>query len=102
VYVRVEVPTGLLELVEADDFRRFHVQLVGSADVAAAAAALQPVGRLDGDVAWIRLEGLRQLAGERRTPRWEAELARMLEFAKARGWLSADGREIQAHCEWGS
>jgi len=102
VYVRVEVRGGRLDLVEPDDFHRFHVRFVDAPDAAAAIEALQPVGRLDGEVAWVRVEALRELAGEHRTPQWEAGLARMLDFAAGHGWLSADGREIRAHCEWGT
>lgn len=57
-------------------------------------------GEVVGDHAWLDISWLRAAAGERDQD-WLAGFTGMLDFAGAQGWLSADGRRVRAHVDWG-
>ncbi len=46
---------------------------------------------------WIPVSLLQQLAGEARTPAWDAELTKMVAFAKSRGWYDEELDAVRAH-----
>jgi hypothetical protein len=67
--------------------------------VADPSAALAGWGRLQGDEVWVDVEAVRRAAAGRVGARWDADFAGMLDYARAKGWLSEDGTLIQAHVE---
>jgi hypothetical protein len=73
----------VLELREPDDFKDFKIVVRG----------------VDGLVPRHVLEGLAD--GRASDPAWRDEFEKMLAYAKAKGWLTADGA-IQGHVEFGS
>ncbi len=95
MYLRVSAEGTSLE--EPEDLKRFHVEVAPG--VQDPAVALVGWARLDGDHAWVDVEALRRAAAGRVGARWDADFAGMLEYAKAKGWLSEDGSAIQAHLE---
>lgn len=94
--VRAEVGDGRVTLLDAGDFQRFHVEVIGEArDLA---PVLRPYGDLDGDHAWLRLDAVEALAGEV-DDAWREGFAAMVDYARREGFLSADGTAIRAHLE---
>jgi hypothetical protein len=97
----VLVTTAGVTLEEPDDLGRFHVALdPGVADLD---AALRVAGwgqaQGDGDAS-ISVEALRTAAAAAPVePGWDARFDAMVDYARSKGWLSADGRAIQAHVE---
>jgi hypothetical protein len=57
-------------------------------------------GEVAGGDAWRDISQLRAAAGER-GQEWYDAFADMLAYAEAYGWLSADGRRVRAHVDWG-
>jgi hypothetical protein len=102
VTVDLTCSPAAVTLVEPDDLTRFDVVVLGSADRGELDQALvgSSVGRtLDGD-ALVTVDAVRRLAAGLVAESWEADFAAMLDYARSRGWLTDDGREIQAHVEW--
>jgi hypothetical protein len=100
MYLRVDV-SGAVELCDPDDFERFKLVVVGGSGEEELAAALAPHGRLlQGGDALVGVEAVKELAGERASePVWRARFAVMVEYARAHGWVDADGSSIRVHCE---
>jgi flavin reductase (DIM6/NTAB) family NADH-FMN oxidoreductase RutF len=96
VDLRVEPATA--RLLEPEVFDDLRVELVGAH--VPLAPQLTPVGiaRFD-EHAWVRVDALRELAGEAATPAWERSLAAMLDHARAQGWVDDDLGAVRAHCE---
>ena len=92
-----------LTLDEPDDFTSLKVRVHGArAETDALTDALEPVGTLDeGGNALLAIAQLRRLAGDRaRDEQWRASFDAMVEYARAKGWVTGDGARLQAHCEW--
>jgi hypothetical protein len=89
-------------LVEPDDFTSFQLTSRGPRDPGALDRALGDLGRVDDDHAhaWLALDGLRALAGERAgTPAWSESFDGMVRYADSKGWLTPAGDAIRAHIE---
>ena len=85
-------------LLEADDFHRFSVRLVG--DGAAEALRASGTGRLiSTSEAFVSVDAVRKLAGRETDESWDEGFSAMLRYAQSHGWLSSDGSEIKAHLE---
>jgi hypothetical protein len=90
-------------LVEPEDFRAFKLLARGAEDERALDDALGELGRVvsEGGHAWLSVDGLRALAGDRTEEQdWNDGFNSMVSYAQARGWLSSEGGEIRAHIEW--
>lgn len=89
--MRIRVEPGGPRLLDADNYADFAVELAAGADEAALAGRVD----VDGEQAWVDEPWLRALGGYDEAGRRERYEA-MLDFARGRGWLGADGR-IAAH-----
>jgi flavin reductase (DIM6/NTAB) family NADH-FMN oxidoreductase RutF len=85
-------------LLEPSSFDELRVVLVGVD--APFSTQLAPVGvvRLE-EHAWVRIDAIRQLAGEHATSEWEAAFVSMLEIARSHDWLDEGLGAVRAHCE---
>jgi hypothetical protein len=97
--VKVVVSADAVELVEADDTKRFHVEVREDADVAAVLDT-SGAGTLadDGehafiDIGWVRTNAV--AVG----PQWDQEFGAMLDFARSKGWVDEGSSSIRAHLE---
>jgi hypothetical protein len=97
----IVVSGGTISLGEPEDFKRFSVAATPGADVGGV-LAVSKWGWADsadeGEV-WIRAEAVRDAVGPQPPSGWTAQFDKMLEFARSKGWLSADGEGIRAHVE---
>jgi hypothetical protein len=95
------VPTVALR--DPDDLTSLKVLVnADTASVDELAGALAPVGTLDEQGnALLGIEHLKSLAQDRaRDPDWLASFDGMVAYARSKGWLTPDGKSLQAHCEW--
>jgi hypothetical protein len=102
--VQVDQTTNdpVVTLLEPDEVGSFALLVHGHPDAAALTRALGGLGTADADVrhAWLRIDGIRGLAGARaRDPRWSRRFEGMVEYARGTGWVSPDGASIRAHVE---
>lgn len=70
----------------------------------AAGHGLGPLGRLDGNHAWLHIEMLRDAAAEgvhADAAEWRASFDQMIAYATGKGWVSDDGRDVRAHVDTG-
>jgi hypothetical protein len=97
VIVEIRAGTGEpeVELLEPDVFTAFKVVVRGEGPPLAETAV---VARVD-DHAWIRIDALRELAGDAATPAWEESLQGMLAFARSKGWVDEELAAVRAHVE---
>ena len=92
----------VVSLEEPDDCKRFHLAVVGDADIRVVFGALvdAAAGRLEGDHAFVTVDAIRRMAKGRVGPTWDDDFGAMLEFAASKGWLDDQRVAIQAHVEW--
>lgn len=115
MYVRVDLATGKASLEDARDCRRFHLSVVGQADLPALDAALgaADVGHLDrpdrgdrpgeagdGEHAWVAIAAVRRLAAGQVDESWEADFEAMLAHAAGQGWMDEAATHVRAHIDW--
>lgn len=91
-------------VVEADDCRRLHVTT--SLSRAAVEVAIRTSGlgtAVENDHVLLDIDTLRQRAKATSSrPSWDEQWTRMIDYARARQWVSADGRRVLAHVEYES
>jgi hypothetical protein len=102
VYVEVDLSGSGSppRLVEPEDFKSFKLVVQGAAEARRLDEALGALGHEQpgGGHAWLRIDGLRGLAGELSgDPSWSEGFDAMVAYAGTKGWLSSDGEEIRAH-----
>lgn len=87
---------------EPEDLTRLHVEVDGVEEEAAdRALAASGLGRLaDRETAQLSVDGLRAASPDPAEPGWSERYAGMLAYAARKGWLSEDGRWLQAHTVW--
>jgi hypothetical protein len=91
-----------VDLDEPADHTRLDVLVIGtrSADVVHTALAEAEVGGLaDHGQASIRPAALRRLAGDI-DESWQASFDRMVEYARAKGWVNERTQDLVAHVRW--
>jgi len=100
VIIHADLDAATLTLVDAADFRGFHVAVTGG-DVGdeRLVAVLAPHGRLDGDHAWIDVDAVTALAGDAADDDWRAGFDGMVAYARDKGFLDVSGTAIRAHLE---
>jgi hypothetical protein len=97
MYVRV-TPGGV-SLEEPEDTRSFRVSLARPAEDLDLILRAAGWGMTDGDDALVEVEVLRQAASGRVSASWNDNFEKMIDYARGRGWLSADERFVRAHVE---
>ena len=96
--MRLVVHAGGVRLDDPADCRQFHVVHDRSVPLDAALRAAG-AGYADGAEAMIDVSWLRGQAHTRVGADWPADFAAMLQYAAAKGWLSADRGHVRAHIE---
>jgi hypothetical protein len=104
MFVRVDLggDPPFVALEDPADCTRFHVEVVNGDDLELASEVLTDagVGRIDeSGAAFVEVVAVRSLAEGRVGSGWLRDFNAMLEFATSKGWMSADGAEIEAHVE---
>jgi hypothetical protein len=102
VSVDATVRPATVALIEPKDCARFHLAVRGG-DEAAVREALESSGTgtlVDRDSAVVAVDAVRRLARGHVGDDWSERFAAMLGYAEKKGWLTADGAGIKAHCEW--
>jgi hypothetical protein len=81
---------------DAGSLRQLHAEFRGVDDSAAAAAlSAAGLGELSGDHVWLSVARLRAAADA--SPEGAAGFDGMIAYAAGKGWMSADGTQVQAH-----
>jgi len=85
-------------LADPDDFTAFSIGIAQNVPRPQVAAALAKMGPgLDGAEAFVSVATIKELAGERASDAgWLAQLDKMIDFAKPRGWLNESG-DVRGH-----
>ena len=94
--VIVSVTADGVELLEADDFTKFHVAAPAGVDVVAVLEQHVWGTAADGGDVWINVGSL--TAGER-SAEWTTSFEKMLAYAESKGWTDGERRRIRAHLE---
>ena len=86
-------------LEEPDDCGRFHLVCDVDPDLLGPALVEANVGSLEDDeTARINPEAIVRAVADRVAADWSERFATMVEYADAKGWITADG-DIRAHVE---
>lgn len=101
MFITVDVESGQLALEEPEVLTQFHVTASGG-DLDAVIAALGAHGRAADvdDHVLVAIDSVRAWAAGRVDDGWEQGFAKMLDFARSKGWLDDAEDHIQAHVEW--
>ncbi len=102
--VRVDTTAGTVVLEEPAAFTGFTVVAPAGADEAAVVAALGPDGRVAGEGhVWVRAAAVERWAGAAVEglvdDAWREGFAKMLDYARTKGWTDESGEFVQAHIE---
>ncbi len=101
MYLSIHADGGV-SIHEADDCGRLHLTVSG-VEHARADAALRAagVGEMHGtEHAYLDLEALHALARAASTADgWAEKWQAMVDYARAKGWIGADGRSVRVHVE---
>jgi hypothetical protein len=100
--VIVQLSAGSARVAEADDCTRLHVATSLPADAVDDALRQSGTGHLDtGEDALLDLETLRNRArADAREPGWDEKWAAMIDYARTKGWVTADDAAVRAHVEY--
>jgi cyclohexanecarboxylate-CoA ligase len=104
MYVRVDLGSRAVELIEPDNFKQFHVVASGQGLDDDVADALGDGGRRCATPSHVlvAIDLVRRLAAPQVGADWDAGFDKMLGFAQKMGWIDPTGGFIQAHTEWPS
>ena len=96
----VDVTASGVSLRGHREFQNFHVEAAEGVDVAEA-LTLAGAGRLAGEDVFVSTRWIRGVMAEREDDdeRWHEGFEAMLGYARAQGWIDADGDGIRAHVE---
>ena len=94
--VVVDTDRTRLEVLEREQLGKLAVQVTGPK--AQVDALLGPLGRLEGDHAWLRVDELRRRARPLDArDSWDEQFDAMVRFAAEHGWTDAEQRFVRAH-----
>lgn len=98
--VCVDTAAGTVVLAEPAAFTGFKVLAPVGADEAAVAAVLGADGRVAGEGhVWVRAAAVEGWAGAAADDAWREGFAKMLDYARTKGWTDESGEFVQAHIE---
>ena len=103
MYLQVDVSgtPSHVRLEEPEDCARFKLVVRGAENPQSLATALDGIGRLaDGDRHVDRGWRASPHGGRWVPESWDESFEKMLAYARKKGWMSGDGTEVRAHCEW--
>lgn len=91
-----------VEIVEIDDFKKFHIAASGSLELTAAQFVQAGAGRmLNADQAEVSIAFIEQQAGSRlQDETWVHGLKQMLDYALSKGWINERHQAVVGHIEW--
>lgn len=97
----VQLSAESARVAEADDCTRLHVTTSLPADAVDDALRGSGLGRLDtDDGVLLDREALRIRArAVADAPDWDERWTKMIDYARSKGWLTADGAAVRAHVE---
>lgn len=92
-------PSGTVGIVEAGNFRGFHIAGTKPRDTATRSSLAEQGIHFDDALAqaFVEPDTVRSLAKGDRD--WEIGFGSMIDYAKSKGWIDDQGR-IGAHTEW--
>ena len=98
----VWLSAGSARVAEADDCTRLHVTTSLPTDAVDDALRGSGTGHRDsGEDALLHLETLRARARVgAREPGWDEKWAAMIEYARTKGWVTADEAAVRVHVEY--
>lgn len=100
----VQLSAGAARVAEPDDCTRLHVATSLPADAVDEALRGSGAGRLapEGD-ALLDVETLRRRArAAADAPDWDDRWTTMIDYARSKGWVTADDAAVRAHVEYGA
>lgn len=96
--MRIFVTEHGVDLVEPEDFTRFHVESELSPREIDTALRASYAGNMNGAEALVALDFIRSDAGPPSSDdQWISGFQAMISYAKTRGWLTEDGLHLLAH-----
>ncbi|MEJ2862130.1 hypothetical protein [Actinomycetospora flava] len=99
----VQLSAGSATVAEPDDCTRLHVATSLPADAVGEALLGSGIGRLEAGDALLDLETLRDRArAGAQEPDWDEKWAKMIDYARTKGWVTADDAAVRAHVEYGA
>ena len=84
---------GAVRLEEPANLKQFKLVVEGDAAGEALKRALGAAGRVEGEHVWVSPDWLRRESGMAADVTWQEGFARMVEFARGKGWVDTTGRD---------
>lgn len=90
---------GSVALLEPEDTRAFKLVAPREMDEHDVVQALRSVADVEFDHAWVRQAWIRETSPLASSGEWQASFAKMLDYARSKGWLRPADEAIRAHIE---
>jgi hypothetical protein len=97
MYIRVT--SWGVSLEEPEDTRSFRISLAAPSEDLDGILRAAGWGMTDGAGALVDVEVVRRASSGRVSADWNDNFQNMIDYARSRGWLSADERFVRAHVE---
>lgn len=90
---------GSVNLAEPGDTRGFKLVAPRGMTEHDIVLALKGVADVELDHAWVRQPWIQEMSPLAASVEWQASFARMLDYARSKGWLRPADEAIRAHIE---
>ncbi|WP_168701629.1 hypothetical protein [Gordonia paraffinivorans] len=85
-------------MADADDLKRFQVDVHGEVTEAGLNRALGGLGYAEGvEHVWVSVDELVRSSGRADDADWHSAFRKMVEYAGSKGWTDDDGTRLRAH-----
>lgn len=88
--------TGEMQLSSPSEMRSLDIELQPAEQNVSARVRELGLPRFE-QHGWIPVALLQQLAGDTRTEAWDADLAKMVDYARSKGWYDEETAAVRAH-----
>ena len=91
-----------VKMIELDDFKKFHIEAIGTFEQIAAQFQRAGAGQLlNAEHAEVSIAFIEQQAGGKlEDSAWLNGLKMMLDYANSKGWVNQQQQAVAAHIEW--
>ena len=100
--MKIIASPGQVEIVEIDDFKKFHIEASGGLEQITVQFTQAGAGRiLNADQAEVSISFIEQQASSRlQDEKWVQGLKQMLDYALSKGWINVQHQAVIGHIEW--
>ena len=100
--MKVIVNTDHIKIIELEDFKKFHIEAIGTLDQITQQFHKNHAGYIThSERAEVKISFIEQQAGVKlKDSTWLNGFKMMLSYANSKGWINQENQTVFAHIEW--